>query len=192
MYFKFGWTNTTHARDDTKCISTLIYQSSPMPARTKNRSQHVMTKPITCHREHKMHLNMRWPKLSHVSEGKKIISTRVDLTHPLPARTQNASQHELTKQITSQQGHKIYGNMCLPNSSHDRKDSKYSTCVDQTPLKPASSENAAQHVLTNSVPSQRWHKMYLNLCWTNTSHACENIKCILTYFNKTPHMQART
>jgi hypothetical protein len=70
----------------------------------------------------------------------------------MTASTQSASQLVLTKHIPSQWGHKMYRNMCLPNPSHDKEDSKYNNkCVDKTPPKPANSENATQHVLTKPL-----------------------------------------
>ena len=58
MYLNMFCTNPTHASDDTNCISTLIYQFSPMSARTQNLSQHVLTKPNPCQRGLKMYLSM--------------------------------------------------------------------------------------------------------------------------------------
>jgi hypothetical protein len=92
-------------------------QTYPMPAKTQNVTQHVLTKthpmpantliayhfvltkPRPCQREHKMHLNKRWPNLSHASQHmltKPILCHRahkpcVDQTHLMPVSTQNAS-----------------------------------------------------------------------------------------------------
>jgi len=48
----------SHASEDTKCISSLVEQTQPMPAMTQNVPQLVLNKRIPCMREHKMHLNM--------------------------------------------------------------------------------------------------------------------------------------
>ena len=180
MHINMFWPNPTHASDNINCFSTWVYQSSPMPARTQNSSQHVLTKPIPCHRGHKMHLNRCWPNLTHVSEGKKnyfnlcwpnlshesedikCISTWVYQTHPLPARTQIYSQHVLNIRIPSQREHKMYRIMGAPIPSHDIEDSKCNTCV------------------TKPLPSQRGQNMQFNMCWRILSHGSDVTKCTLT------------
>ena len=106
MHIKMRWPNLSHASQDKK----------------KHASLHVYTKLIptsedtkcisTCvDHTHVMHLNLSWPNISHVSEetrmywtnasnaceDTKCISACVDQTQPMPARTQNALEHALTK-----------------------------------------------------------------------------------------------
>jgi hypothetical protein len=127
-----------------------------------------------------MYLNMCWPNPSHASEDVKSISTCVDETPPIPARTPNASQLVLIKTLPCQWGLKMYLNICWPNPSHASEDRKCnSTCVEQTPTMAARTQSVSQHVLTKSLP-QNGHKMHLNLCWPNTTHASENTKWIST------------
>jgi hypothetical protein len=66
----------SNASENTKCFSTCVDQTQPMPASTQNVSEHVLT-----------------------------IST-------MPTRTQNVSEHVLNKPIPFQRGHKMYLNMC--------------------------------------------------------------------------------
>ena len=84
----------SHASDAIKCISKCVDRTTPMPARTQNVSENVLTKP------------------SHASEDRKGISTCFDLTNRMPARTQNVSQQVLTKTHPCQRGHKMHLNMC--------------------------------------------------------------------------------
>jgi hypothetical protein len=51
-----------------------------------------------------------------------------DQSPPIPARTKNISQLVLSKYISWEQGHEMYLN-----------------CVNQTPSKPASKQNATKH-----------------------------------------------
>ena len=146
-----------------------------MPARTQNVS------------------NMCWPNPSSVSEHTKCISTYVDQTSLMLAWTLNASQHVLNKPRPCQPKHKMYLNLCWSVPSHAyeeikckstyleqtypnaREDTKFtSTCADQTPPMPARSRNVSQLLLTSSLPRQRRHKIYLNICWTNPSHAARS------------------
>ena len=143
------WPNPTHASDNINCFSTWVYQSSPMPVRTQNSSQHVLTKHILCHRGHKMHLNRCWPNLTHVSEGKRKLFQLV-----------------LTKTNPWKRGHKMYLNMSWPNTSPAIEDTKcFSTSVDQTPHMTERIQNVIQNVLAKPHPSQRGQKMQLNICW---------------------------
>ena len=87
------WPNFSHTIDDRKCISTCVDQTHPMPARTKNVSQHVFKKFLPCQRGHKMHLNMCWQNTSHDSEDSKCISTCAD------------------QDLPCLRGHKMYHNM---------------------------------------------------------------------------------
>jgi hypothetical protein len=79
--------------------------------------------------------------------------TRDDQTHPMTARTQNVSQHVLTKPLIYQPGHKMHLNMYRRNSSNASKDTKcISTCIDQAHPMPAKAKNASHHVLTKPLP----------------------------------------
>ena len=108
----------------------------------------------------------------------------------MPVRTQNVSQHVLskripgqrghnmllkqvlTKHIPSQRGHKMYRNMCLLNLSHDREDSICNaTCVDQNP----------------SQASEQ-----LNICWRIIPHASDDWKCTSTCDEQTLPKPTRT
>jgi len=62
------WSNVSHATEDTKFISTCVYQTHPMPARTQYVTQLVLTYPILCQWGHKIYLNLCWPKLYQYSE----------------------------------------------------------------------------------------------------------------------------
>ena len=81
----YFWLNPSHVNVDTKCISTCVDQTSSMPARKKNGSPLLLTKPLLFQRGHKMqhylcrpnpsharedkmYLNMCWTNLSHASE----------------------------------------------------------------------------------------------------------------------------
>ena len=177
---------------------------------SENASQLELTKPLPSQRWHKMYLNMSthvhrthpilmrrlvltkfrqgqgrnklYPNLSHSSEDTKCIScvdesppmpTRTqDVSQPvwyetilMPARTQNASKHVLTKPIPCQREHKINLNMCWPNSSHASEAPNYiSTCGDQTLLMPARIQNPCQHEFTKPLPCPRGNKMQPNMC----------------------------
>ena len=167
--------NPSHASEDIKYISTFVDQTHPMPARTQNASQHVLTKPLPWERGHKMYLNLSWPNPSYASEDTKCISTCVDQTLPMSARTQNVSQLVLTKHFSCQQRNKMYLNFWWPN-----------------PSLAARTQNSTQHVLTKPLPCERGHKMYLNLSWPNPSYAREDTKCISTCVDQTLPMSART
>jgi hypothetical protein len=135
MYLNMCSLNTSHTRDVTKCISTYVDQTYPMPEKTQNVSKHVLTKPLTCQRGHEMYLNMFCPNPSHTRGDKICFSTCVVQTPPMNARTENASQYVLTK----------------PFARHE--DPKgISTCVDQTDPMPARTQNESQHVLNKPLP----------------------------------------
>ena len=104
----------------------------------------------------------------------------------MPGRTKNVCQHVLNKFFTFQPG---------PNLSLDSGDTKYiSTCVDQTPPMPGQTQKKTcfdqgiplpvrkQNVRCVPKPIQydRGNKVYLNLCWPKSYHACEDTKCIST------------
>ena len=176
-----------------------------MPTRTQNASQLVLTKPIPCQRGHKMHLNMCrpcqpgnkmnlnmcWPNADMPARTQNI--SQLVLTKPTPckgghkmylkrARKQSVSQPVLTKPFLFQRRHKIYLNLCWPNPSHTREDTKYiSTCVYQNHPMSARTQNSSQLVLTKPLTCQQWVKMYNNLRWPNPSLAIENTKFISTW-----------
>ena len=67
-------------------------QNNPMPARTRNATQHVFTKPLPCQRGQEKDINMSRKNPFHESEDKKGISTFYEKTHQMPAETPNATQ----------------------------------------------------------------------------------------------------
>ena len=205
MHFNTGWQNHSNASSDIKCISTCVDQMPmstqnaslhvlpmhPIPVRTLNVSQNVMTKPLLCQRWHKMH-HMCWANAYNASE-----------------ESQNVSQNVLTKPLQCQRGHKMLLNMCWPNPFHGkvahkfylnmRLSSPYSasedtkcilTCVDQILPMPARTENISQHVFKKSVQWNRWHKMHFNMCWPKPSHASKDIRFISTCFDQNSPMSA--
>jgi hypothetical protein len=110
-----------------------------MPARTKNASQLVLSKPIPC-QGGSSHANedakststsvVKTPPVptrtlneyqNDASGYTKFNSTCVDQTPTMTARTQNASQHELNKPLI----HKMYFTMCRSDNSYASEDSKY-------------------------------------------------------------------
>jgi len=130
MHLNFCWPNPTHVGEDTKFISTCVEKAHPLPARTQNVSQHVLTKPVLCQRGHKVHLNMCWSYVSNASNEKKRISSFVDQTQSMQAKKWNKSQQALNKPISCPSDTK-----CI------------STCVDQTPPMWPTTQNESQHVL---------------------------------------------
>ena len=91
IYFNLCWQNPSHAKEDTKCNLICVDQGHNMAAWT-----------------HKIHLNKCWQNPSHDSEDTKCISTCVDQTPSTPVTTHIASQHVLTKPLTSKRGHKMH------------------------------------------------------------------------------------
>ena len=163
MYLKLCWPNPTHASENTKCFSAFVDKNPPMLMIRQN------------------YFNMYRPNTSNAIEDTKCISTFVDQTPPIPSRTQNLSQHVLTKPILCQQEHKIDLKLRWPNKSHCSEDIKYiSIGVWQTPPMPARTKNTSQLLLTKPKTCQRGHKTYLNMCWPNHYHASEEKKCIST------------
>ena len=93
----------------------------------------------------------------------------------MPSRTQNVSQHLLTK------------------PSYAIEDTKFIlTCFDETHPMPARTQNISQNVLTRQIPWQQGHKMHLNKCLPFTFHASKDTKCISIYFDKSHPMPAGT
>ena len=140
-----------------------------------------------------MLLNMCWPNPTHASkhtkciwtcfdyindanEDTKCIWTCIEQTNSISARTQNVSQHVLTKQIPCQRGRKMNLNMSWSNPSHTNQAKQcISTC---TPSMPAKTQNVSQfqthympartkNVLTKYIQCKRGHKMFVNICWVN-------------------------
>jgi len=161
--------NPSHASKDTKCISSFVEQTHPMPARTQNVSQHVLNNPITCQGEHKMHLILCRLNPSHASKDIKCISRFVEQTHPMPAMTKNS---------LSIPSHANQDTKCIPTSveqtpSHASEDREFiSTCVYQSHPKPARTQKVSLYVLTQP------------------SHDRENSKCNTTCVDQTPPLPA--
>ena len=147
MHLNMSCPYTSHASEGTKCISTCIEQTPPLPVRTQNAPQHVLNKPILCQRGIKMHLNMCCPNPSLANEDTKCISKCLDHNAFVPARTENISQRVLT------------------NLSHARDNIKFiSTWVDLTPPMRGTMQNVSLHVLTKPHPCQRGYKKHLKMC----------------------------
>ena len=134
-----------------------------MPAR-KNSSQLLMTKPLPRQRGHKMYLLLLTKHgltksfstlvaQSHIiPPRKKCTSTSSDQTHPMPACSQNTSQHMLTKPNPCQRGQK----MTIP---YKRGQKYIYTCADDTHPIGENTENASKHMMTKPLPFQRGHKL---------------------------------
>ena len=125
----------------------------------------------------------------HASKGLKCISTCVEQTFPMPART----QHVFTKNIRCKRRHKMYLNMCSPKTSHSTEDRKcISTCLYQTLPIPARKQNECQphlcqrrnkmylNICDQTTPIPARTENYLNMCLPNTLHASEATKFIST------------
>ena len=90
-----------------------------MPSTTQNVSNYVLTNPYLASVDLNLTtycLNPSFQEMvqneSNAIKNTKCISTNVDQTYPLKAKTQNVSQHELTIHIPSQRGHKMLLKMC--------------------------------------------------------------------------------
>ena len=86
----------------------------------------------------------------------------------MPASTQNAPQNVMNK---------------IPQSH---------ACIDLNHPMPARTQNASQHVLSIPLICLRWHKMNLNICWPNLSHANEDTKRMSPSFDQAHPMSARS
>jgi hypothetical protein len=129
------WVNKTYLN--------LCWPYRPLLARTGKASQHVLTKHLPCHRG-----------------NTKYISTRVDKTPLMTARPQCVFQLVLTKPILCQGKHKMHLNARSSNPSNASEDTKsITTCVGQTHLRPARTQNASQHVMIIIIPCQRGYKI---------------------------------
>ena len=74
IYRILYWPNPSHASENTKCISTYIEQTPPLPARKQN-VPHPKMSAMT----HNTYLNMCWPNAYHAIEDSKWFWTYVDL-----------------------------------------------------------------------------------------------------------------
>ena len=91
----------------------------------------------------------------------------------MQGRSENVSQHVLSKPIPCQRGHKMYLNLC-----------------GQTPPMPARTQNVSQTVLRKRLSFQQERKRRLNFCWQNTTHVSDDRKCISTCKKQTPPIYA--
>jgi hypothetical protein len=133
-----------------------------MAVRTRNASQNLLTKTIPCQPGHNIYLNLCVSKHSHASEETICIKTCDNQTPTKPGRNQNAYRHVLSKPLPCR-GYKMHLNILitLPHASKDTKST--STCVLQTaPIQRG--QNASQHELTKTLPSQQGHEKNLNMC----------------------------
>ena len=167
MHFDSCWPNPSIANMNTKCVSTCVDQTNPMPVRTQNVSEHVLTQPLKCQRGHKIHLTMCCPIPSYAWEDTKCPSTCVDETRnkPFHARDDTKSKTPPFPVRTR--------NIFQPLNCH-RWQKSISTHDDQTTTTPAKTQNVSQLVLTKSLPCLRVHKMQLNMCWPNLSYASKD------------------
>jgi hypothetical protein len=173
---------TKHANENTKCISTSVDKTHPMPARIQDVSQLVLTEPTHASKETlcSTTCGVQTPPLI---KDTKCIASCEDQTTTMPAMTQYKSELVLTNPLPCLRRNEMYLNLCLTNPSHASHDTKcistcceqspqnasddticISTCVDQTRPMLERELNISQHVLTRPILSQRGHKMYLNVC----------------------------
>ena len=177
--------NMCYASEDRKCISTFD------------------DKQVWCQQKQKIYFKVEiyWLSLSHASEDTKCISKM--LTGVMPAMTKNTSQLVLTKLTPCQRGHKMHLNICWPNPSYARDNTKCNSacidqslpipartqivslnCVDETSPMPERKQTASQHLLINTCHASNDKKVNLNLCRLNLSHASEDTKCISTFVDQ--------
>ena len=79
---------------DTKCNSTWVDKTQFKQPNTKNASQRVMTKPITCQQGHKIYFIMRWQSTDSSMDTKCI-----NLCWPNPSYSKPPSAIKTTKCI---------------------------------------------------------------------------------------------
>ena len=127
----------------------------------------------------------------------------------MPVRTQNVSQHVLskhlpcqrghkmllkqvlTKHLPSQREHKMYRNMCLLNPSHDRGDSICNTtCVDQNPSQASEFRTCSSSYVVESSPMPAMTPNVPLLVMNKCIPCFKNTKCISTFVVKTPVIRA--
>ena len=161
-----------------------------MTAKTKNAFQIVITQQRAFQREH---LKSSEPVLkknpSLPIEDIICISTCVDQSSLVPARTENDSQNVLSKPSLTNEDTKCNLNKCWSNSSiaweeiltYVHKIVKYQRCHKMKPkLCLTSPSNASKY------------KMYLHLGWLIRCRASEVTISILTYVDQKPEIPAKT
>ena len=90
----------------------------------------------------------------------------------MPARTQNASQHVLTKHLMCQRRHKMHLNTCWPNPFHACED----TNASQNILTKYSYANMDTKFISHKIHQHALTKTFSSKCWLNPSLANENTK----------------
>ena len=165
----------------TKCISTCVAQTPHMPKITQNVSHNVLTNHYhaPCQQAHNMHTNMSCTKPFNASEATSCISTCIDQTQSIPARTQNASQIVLTWQ----RRHKMYLSACWLSPSNVGEEIK---CISTFVSKIISYQQGS--IVTNVFqthayqrglkmhPNSCCHKVHLYKWWSNPFIASEDAK----------------
>jgi hypothetical protein len=171
----------------TQLVFKLVLTKPSHASAEKNQSQHVFTKSQTCQRlpkiylnscspcqrGYKIYLNLCWQNTSHSREDTKcklicvdqgqhghtiFISTCVDKTPPMTARTQHLSLLVLTEPLPRQWRHKLHLIMCWLNPSLAREDRVNLSMCWPNPF------HASEG------------KKHINKFWHNTSHANEHTK----------------
>ena len=165
MHLNMRWTNTSHASEETKCISTFVERTPSSPKRTQNVS------------------NKCWPNSSHASEDTKCVSTCVDKSplkvmrtrnvsklvfKPLQLGTQNISQHVLTKPVPCQREHKMHLILHIKPIPSTANTQNVSQNLMTKPLFCQQVDKMCHEDIRN--PCQRGSKIYIKNCWLNPSH----------------------
>ena len=134
-------TKPTYTSLYTKCFSTCVNHTHAV--------QLVLTKAITWLWVHKIYLNLCWPNPFHAIENSKCISTCIEQTSTMPAKTQNSPQtHQTPIMLARTQNASQH---MLTNPFHARENKKcISTCVDQNHSMPVRTQNGYQQVLTKT------------------------------------------
>ena len=228
MNLNLCWPNPSYENENTKCIPTCVdqthpntaktqnasHQTSPMTVRTQTGCQHMLTKHVPCMRGHK-NLKISWPNIFHDSKDTKCISTCVEHIPAIPtntqrimtARTQNSTQHILTKTIPSKRTHKSFSSplhtshdsehtklsqiKLIKNPSHNSEDTKcFRTCLDQSPPMPARTQNEPQLCWRNP-PQANEDAKCVTLSWPNPFLHSKDTKFIPTYVHQTSSMTVR-
>jgi hypothetical protein len=135
---------------------------------------------------YKIHLNMCWQNPSHDSEDTKCISTCVDQTPPTTVTTQIGSHHVLTKPLPCQRWQSESQHVLNKPISYQRGQTSISTSFDQTHHTPTSTIMHINLCWQKPIPCQGEHKMHVNMCRPNPSHASEHTKCFLTCVFRNP------
>ena len=150
-----------------------------MPTRTKNSSQHVLTKPFPSLRGHKIYINLCWTNPSLDCEGTKLCKT-----NPSHETRERKMHLKLCGRKPSRylQGHKMYLNVCWSNQSHENEEHKmYHSLRWQNPPMTARTQNASQLELSMPEGNKEclnmcWHKLHVYLWFQNHSHTSEVTK----------------